>query len=930
LRVLCVVVVVESKKKKGRSVADNASVADKKHLSDRKVPCFCRLVALLRHTLNLPLSLISISLSVPLSLPLFLSSMTGSSPSPTTPAPLPTTTDNKTTVTICQHNNSSSTSSSSSSSVIVAAALISSNTNTDTNMSGSLHENVSNDSKLTVIDVDSDTNSTTITDTDTDNCDIVYWDCVSIANCIQLIMSSNGVEHDIDTQTQVKSAFDVLYRMIETAQKNPDDSRWRRIKTWTKCYRNTFGDIINIDALFGALGFRHDSHTNPAKGTWLVLDRAAVVSPHASKISLVLPLLQTECSDALAKHDEKLYRLTAMGFSQTQAKQALRDANGDIDVAINAVLNLASDSATTSTTASAPSLEPPIHNSPSLVTVASASASASSTSTSSGDRKHDDVSTANTTQRDIAVQMLCEMGYGPVAARHALVQTNDNIDRAIAFLVHQQNTQSSVMSNHLSADAKIARDLVLQNQRTAEQQTSDAELARRLMQVEQNNASAAREARRIAASAAVNDKASLLLIKKLNYEDLRSRSQVVPRNLRNLAYMNWNVSEDDRLLCCGCMQEFVMTELCILQCRHSLCNSCFLSKLMIHVNNDSSSDAKSDSKKTTKKKNKFDTKTCTEFGCPAPACTKSVAEHDIRAMCTELKRQDLSNMYTKMLLWMVLRDDPNAAPCPTCHSPCFGTEDSPRVVCGDCGGVWCFNCDMCVYHEECECNQYQAYQSYLKANSGGSAADRRRRMSLSTFIKEMSSGGAGSGSIIAIDHRMVALGDIKQHRIQMHPSYELQDGPKDYHFRFAESQFHRMCGNRYNVKQVDYIVNPRVRERYLAQRLTLGSKLRSERLAFHGTSRASINGICKDGFKVGGKGVPVKNGTACGSGVYASQTPDVAFSYTGGSGQMILCSILITNPDHRDHNDYRRPFQVIVARDAERACPLYVVHFSNQ
>lgn len=81
------------------------------------------------------------------------------------------------------------------------------------------------------------------------------------------------------------------------------------------------------------------------------------------------------------------------------------------------------------------------------------------------------------------------------------------------------------------------------------------------------------------------------------------------------------------------------------------------------------------------------------------------------------------------------------------------------------------------------------------------------------------------------------------------------------------------------ITRVEYIINPSLIERYEAHKSSL--KVQSgveERLMFHGTSAASAELIVRNGFEIGGHGVPVAHGAVHGRGIYTSDDPTFAMS----------------------------------------------------
>ena len=97
-------------------------------------------------------------------------------------------------------------------------------------------------------------------------------------------------------------------------------------------------------------------------------------------------------------------------------------------------------------------------------------------------------------------------------------------------------------------------------------------------------------------------------------------------------------------------------------------------------------------------------------------------------------------------------------------------------------------------------------------------------------------------------------------RIELLPSKQFQMNGRDTHFRLAESQFYRMCGPlraQYSVTKVEYVVNPTLLARYDAFKAAMVQRGEAinELISFHGTSSLAVDGICAEGFKIGGEDV---------------------------------------------------------------------------
>ncbi|KAH9314793.1 hypothetical protein KI387_023420, partial [Taxus chinensis] len=107
-------------------------------------------------------------------------------------------------------------------------------------------------------------------------------------------------------------------------------------------------------------------------------------------------------------------------------------------------------------------------------------------------------------------------------------------------------------------------------------------------------------------------------------------------------------------------------------------------------------------------------------------------------------------------------------------------------------------------------------------------------------------------------------------RISYEPSLTFSgDNPGEYHFRQAESQFYRMSSRHsQKVVKVELIMNKILQGHYDSARQEFQKKNGKvqEMFVFHGTDKSAIEKIVQEGFKIGGQGVSVRNGTAYGTG----------------------------------------------------------------
>ena len=103
---------------------------------------------------------------------------------------------------------------------------------------------------------------------------------------------------------------------------------------------------------------------------------------------------------------------------------------------------------------------------------------------------------------------------------------------------------------------------------------------------------------------------------------------------------------------------------------------------------------------------------------------------------------------------------------------------------------------------------------------------------------------------------------------------------------------------------------------------------------FHGTNKQKdIDSIMRGGFKVGGKGVAVTNGSRFGRGVYAATGPDTPMvGYAGNTSTVILCRALpgLVGPQEGSGVDMWRPkTDWTVFADPHSLLPVYVLRYKH-
>ena len=138
------------------------------------------------------------------------------------------------------------------------------------------------------------------------------------------------------------------------------------------------------------------------------------------------------------------------------------------------------------------------------------------------------------------------------------------------------------------------------------------------------------------------------------------------------------------------------------------------------------------------------------------------------------------------------------------------------------------------------------------------------------------------------------------------------------------------------VSEVVVYINDVTKRQFEAKRNSLraAGKPTNEIWVFHGTNKQKdIDSIMRGGFKVGGKGVAVKNGPRYGHGVYAATEPNTPMrGYAGRTSSVILCRALpgLEGPQGGSGVDMWRPkTDWTVFADPHSLLPVYVLRYKR-
>jgi len=118
---------------------------------------------------------------------------------------------------------------------------------------------------------------------------------------------------------------------------------------------------------------------------------------------------------------------------------------------------------------------------------------------------------------------------------------------------------------------------------------------------------------------------------------------------------------------------------------------------------------------------------------------------------------------------------------------------------------------------------------------------------------------------------------------------------------------------------VEVILNGPAWQRYQSRRDMPGYQQAGERWGFHRTTDIALSAILRNGFEIGGQGVPIRNGRVAGNGLYLANSPDLSLHFTGSTRKMIMAQFWVRG-GRQDRDAW------VIANNAD-VYPRYVLHF---
>jgi hypothetical protein len=167
---------------------------------------------------------------------------------------------------------------------------------------------------------------------------------------------------------------------------------------------------------------------------------------------------------------------------------------------------------------------------------------------------------------------------------------------------------------------------------------------------------------------------------------------------------------------------------------------------------------------------------------------------------------------------------------------------------------------------------------------------------------------------------------------------DLDTAEKAYHYEFCKQTFDRRVkhpvGATYSVVSIDVIVNPKLNRWYEAHKpgnQTDTGSVANEYLVWHGTSRASMLAIAREGFRIGGINIKAVTGNNHGRCIYTSESPNFAMIYVKDrSNCLLLCKACPCPLSKSINSSDGSHIQQLLVRQSMNVVPLYIVHYALQ
>lgn len=309
------------------------------------------------------------------------------------------------------------------------------------------------------------------------------------------------------------------------------------------------------------------------------------------------------------------------------------------------------------------------------------------------------------------VKQLMELGFSQQRAVDALLMFDNNLERAVNYLLSEQKDSSS-SSSELPFGARssgggsgkerkgegdpapfvprpqsediesvLARLEAEEEARREEERKRAEEESKRMIEQLQKE-----EEERISRLKAteLQDKES---VKAMLREEMKAGRQLTQQQINFLfAPAEWK--EGEELECPVCYAPYPLDKVVVLEeCSHFLCSACMYQYFNTQINDGRSKDMK----------------------CPDPQCYRLITLPEVRRVVD----RKLFDKYETFLLEAHLKLDPNCRWCsrPGCGTPMIGHPSVPMMRCprDGCGFTYCYNCKE-AWHADITCEQYQKWK----------------------------------------------------------------------------------------------------------------------------------------------------------------------------------------------------------------------------
>eukprot|EP00823_Brevimastigomonas_motovehiculus_P001753 TRINITY_DN1238_c0_g1_i1.p1 TRINITY_DN1238_c0_g1~~TRINITY_DN1238_c0_g1_i1.p1 ORF type:complete len:559 (+),score=173.09 TRINITY_DN1238_c0_g1_i1:23-1699(+) len=491
--------------------------------------------------------------------------------------------------------------------------------------------------------------------------------------CIKLVEASNEA-------SVVISFLDLMVRIVGNIVLNPQNESYRKLLTEKDMYQTKIGCVKAVLAFLSSLGFKRQSLNEKVVQMMpkLIEDDVLFLQACVEIMKSCLTRLKTPKQEAPSvMKDDSDDALSSVDFSTVLSSAAYSSSSSSTSTSISSfsTSTISFSSSSTSTASLASSSSSPAFSS-----------SGSSTSLfSSSFSPLSSASTFSSSSSSVFATISSSSSIFSTAPSPSFLTSEEEADFLMAKKLQEEQERalrqdrerrsaeeerlSLEFVNKLSVDMK--QDRLKQNQ---EEEKKSLEFAKQLQQTMDEE-----------------EKQKKLLQKEKDEQTVRLLLEQDEKQGRRLTLEQYNVKclgssykVDQKFKCPVCFDEYDITKVLVLECKHVTCVNDMKQHLETNIQNGNTAKLK------------------------CIACSHLLKPAEIQYVVSK-------KMFEKYLDFSTdahLRSDPNCRWCPKkgCSTPMIGDKQHPMMRCPKCKFQFCFNCQTDEWHSGTTCEKFQEWK----------------------------------------------------------------------------------------------------------------------------------------------------------------------------------------------------------------------------